>query len=96
MPQQPENITGENWEKKIKGRTGIVYFADYWMRSTDKQKRPTGDHIDLWNGSRMTATGANFFSAFGRRFGLNEFASDASWGYSDVGKSKQILFLEVK
>ena len=51
----PETITGDDWEKKIKGRTGIVYFADYWARGNEKV--PTGDHIDLWNGSRLTASG---------------------------------------
>ena len=32
----------------LKGRTGIVFFQNYW--GTGAQ----GDHIDLWNGSRLT------------------------------------------
>ena len=37
------------------GRTGIIYIKDYWHRSVDKQGRPTGDHIDVWNGYRSSA-----------------------------------------
>ena len=36
------------------GRTGIIFFKDYWKRSTDSG-RPTGDHIDVWNGYRSSA-----------------------------------------
>ena len=32
----------------INGRTGIVFFQNYW--GTGQQ----GDHIDMWNGTRMT------------------------------------------
>lgn len=46
----PEVYDGSNYLDKIKGRTGIVYFEDYWPRpgeSRDHGPR-TGDHIDLW------------------------------------------------
>jgi len=39
---------------KLFGRTGIIYIQDYWRRSTDSD-RPTGDHIDVWNGYRSSA-----------------------------------------
>ncbi|MBI1650276.1 T6SS effector amidase Tae4 family protein [Hyphomicrobium sulfonivorans] len=39
---------------RIFGRTGIIYIQDYWKRSSDAG-RPTGDHIDLWNGYRTSA-----------------------------------------
>lgn len=35
-------------KKGMKGRTGIVFFRNYWGESRQ------GDHIDLWNGSRLT------------------------------------------
>lgn len=97
LPQQPENITGENWEKKVKGRAGIVYFADYWMRSDDRKDRPTGDHIDLWNGSRMTHNVANF----ARRLGIDSVQwlpifDSFDINFSDLTNSKTILFWEVK
>lgn len=97
LPQQPENLTGEDWGKKIKGRTGVVYFADYWMRSTDKEKRPTGDHIDLWNGARLTASGlVGSVMTMARYLGQRSFLPGSDWGYSDLGSSKTILFWEVR
>ena len=27
-----QNITGENWKDKVKGRTGIIFFGEYWSR----------------------------------------------------------------
>ena len=33
---------------------GVIFFNGYWWRSTDTT-RPTGDHIDLWNGWRTSA-----------------------------------------
>jgi len=58
LPQKPENITGKGWEDKIKGRTGIIYFADYWRRDGETT-HATGDHIDLWNGSGLTPSPTN-------------------------------------
>ena len=43
-----------NFKAKIAGKKGIIYFEDYWLRPEDRPERPTGDHIDLWNGSRLT------------------------------------------
>lgn len=40
----------------IGGRKGIIYFKDYWFRVEDLLSgRPTGDHIDVWNGWRTSA-----------------------------------------
>jgi Type VI secretion system (T6SS), amidase effector protein 4 len=52
-----EKITGTeptHYYPKLFGRTGVVYFQDYWKRTTDSG-RPTGDHIDVWNGYRSSA-----------------------------------------
>lgn len=40
---------------KIKGKTGIVFFKDFWARSIREQelRSYSGDHIDLWNGRAM-------------------------------------------
>jgi hypothetical protein len=98
VPKSPEDVTGADWHSKIRGRTGIVYFADYWARSAKETAsgKPTGDHIDLWNGSRLTATGMSFFSTMGRRLGLSSLGAGTSWGYSDLGRSSEILFWEIK
>jgi hypothetical protein len=98
LPMAPENVAGDGWQDKIKGRTGIVYFEDYWARNEQEKaaNRPTGDHIDLWNGARLTAVGWEFFSAWGRRIGVNSFMPGTDRGYSDVRKATAILFWEVK
>lgn len=49
------DITGENWQDKIKGRRGIVSFANYWTRPGETV--PTGDHIDLWKEDTLTSSG---------------------------------------
>ncbi len=46
---QPDNFADE-----LNGRTGIIFLNGYWWRTEDKV-RPTGDHIDLWNGWRTSA-----------------------------------------
>ena len=28
LPKQPENVTGKDWQDKIKNRTGIIYFEN--------------------------------------------------------------------
>jgi hypothetical protein len=43
-----EKFSGKEVFKKIKEKKGIIFFQNYW--GTGNQ----GDHIDLWNGSRLT------------------------------------------
>jgi Type VI secretion system (T6SS), amidase effector protein 4 len=43
-----EKYTGKEGFDKIAKRTGIVFIQNYWGEGRQ------GDHIDLWNGSRMT------------------------------------------
>lgn len=80
-------ITGSEWQNKIRDKTGIVFFQDYWLRPGEKQ--PTGDHIDLWNGSRLTASGLEGFAVTALRFGLG---INSGPGFSDLGKAKRIEF----
>jgi hypothetical protein len=97
LPTKPEAVTGADWQTKIKGRTGIVYFADYWKRNTDAKERPTGDHIDLWNGSRLTASGLlGTLTTMARFLGQRSIGAGTDWGYSDLGTSREILFWEVR
>ena len=35
--QKAESLTPENYKSKIAGRSGIIYFENYWERSTDKK-----------------------------------------------------------
>lgn len=88
----PVDITGPNWQDRIKGRTGIVYFSGYWARDTDRHGQTTGDHIDLWNKDTLTSPGLE-----GRAISFLRFRVGVSraW-YSDLAKSKQIVFWEIK
>lgn len=47
-------VNPADFANELDGRTGIIFFNGYWWRTTDTT-RPTGDHIDLWNGWRTTA-----------------------------------------
>lgn len=69
----------KSFAEELDGRKGIIFFNGYWWRTTDTT-RPTGDHIDLWNGWRTTAK--MLFPWFGWLGGYN--------------KSGQIWFWEVK
>lgn len=95
LPKEPENITGKEWESKVKGRSGIIYFENYWHRKGET-KTATGDHIDLWNGSKLTPNAANNV----RRLGLNSIQwlpwPLDGFNFSDLGNSTKILFWEVK
>ncbi len=81
-----ERYTGKDAFDKIEDRTGIIFLADYWQRSTDKGLARTGDHIDLWNGSRMTS----FFSWFRVHFGISW---DGLW--SDYRLASEVLFWHI-
>lgn len=54
LPTKVEKLAGKEAfgeaERKpgIKGRTGLVFFQNYWGPGAQ------GDHIDLWNGARLT------------------------------------------
>jgi hypothetical protein len=92
LPVHGQTVTGEDWQKKVKGRTGIIYFANYWARPGEAAA-PSGDHIDLWNGSRLTATGLEGVIVDFLRFGLD---IQSGPGFSNLGKATTILFLEVQ
>jgi hypothetical protein len=68
-----------NFADELNGRKGIIFFNGYWWRTTDTT-RPTGDHIDLWNGWRTSAK--MLFPWFGWLGGYN--------------KSSEVWFWEVK
>lgn len=82
---------GDDWQSSIKNKKGILFFANYWLR--DGEKTPSGDHIDLWNGSRLTASGLEGILVTAARFGLG---INSGPGFSDLGKSTEILFWEAQ
>ncbi len=81
-----EQITGTSTAEfypQLFGRTGIIFIKDYWHRSIDKPGRPTGDHIDVWNGYRSSAKW------------LMEWFSWLGY-YSNYADANEIWFWEVK
>lgn len=97
LPKQSEDITGKDWESKVKGRTGVIMFYAYWTHDGQSTANASGGHIDLWNGSRLTISGfLDGFATVGRRIGINSLAAGTRFGYSDLRNSKLILFWEVK
>ena len=77
-----ENISGQKWRDKIDGRTGIICFEDYYTPSGGSG----GDHIDLWNGSRMTDLTSGLRAGFG-------IVVPGYW--SDLRKARKIRFFPV-
>ncbi|MGC4079088.1 MAG: type VI secretion system amidase effector protein Tae4 [Rubrivivax sp.] len=95
LPAKAAVITGSDWQERIKDRTGIVYFEDYWARQGETAT-PTGDHIDLWDGSGLTYSVVNRV----RRMGVQQLRW-LPWpldglNFSDLAASRQILFWEIK
>ncbi len=81
-----EVISGEDAAKfypLVFGRTGVLFIKDYWHRSSDAQDRPTGDHIDVWNGYRSSAKW------------LMEWFSWLGY-YSNYAGANELWFWEVK
>ncbi|NLP61265.1 type VI secretion system amidase effector protein Tae4 [Paraburkholderia sacchari] len=87
-----EDVTGPDWEAKVKGRTGIIQFSRYWSRDGESAANASGGHIDLWNGLKLTSPSIGGAINTFMRFtpGIS-----SAW-YSDLGMSRQILFWEIK
>jgi RHS repeat-associated protein len=90
------SMAGAEWEEKLRNKTGIVFFKDYWKRDTDKGAATTGDHIDLWNKDTLTRFGWASFFRF--TLGIPEIPNPFGEGnyYSDLSESKAVWFWEVK
>lgn len=86
-------VTPEDFAKQISGRNGIIFFKDYWQRTVNGKKESvrnrSGDHIDLWNGSRLTkkSSWARIHLRIGN-FGLHSVSDE----FSDLERSRSIWF----
>lgn len=87
------SVSPTSFQEELAGKTGIIFFKDYWVRSGQTQR--TGDHIDLWNENELAGSGAvgSFFRA---NFGgfIEERLPFLS--LSDFHKSTEVLFWEIK
>jgi len=87
LPAQPENVTGADWEVKVRGRTGIIFFGGYWQRDGEAMGQGSGGHIDLWNGQKMTGFGSGFRARW-------NIVINGIWSY--LNAAKIILFSPIK
>jgi hypothetical protein len=96
---KPEVVTGKDWQKAVKGRTGIIFFGSYWRR-TLKEKEPSGDHIDLWNLDRLTPsteTTLRFDVGISKVWNpLSVVGIGPENLFSNLADSKQILFWNIR
>ncbi len=80
-----EKINPKSFQTDMHGRTGIIFFKDYWQRGNDSFENRSGDHIDLSNKDEITSSSMftrNILEFFGR--------------VSDFNQSHEIWFWEVK
>lgn len=92
-----EDITGLDWESKVKGRTGIIAFSRYWHRASERSSPASGGHIDLWNGFRTTYGGFKQTTAVvGRQMGLNAAGPEDNRWWSDLRNAENISFWEIR
>ncbi len=87
---------GKDFATRLAGRTGIVFFEDYWLR--DGEKYPSGDHIDLWRIDRLTPSFETFLR-FTLGFSSFRVPNDLRGGFSQVfsnlENSRRVVFWEI-
>jgi hypothetical protein len=89
-------VTPDDFAKELSGRAGIIFFKDYWQRTENRKKEAfrnrSGDHIDLWNGNRITdwKSWARIHIRIGS-LGLHTFVP----GFSDLEDSRSVWFWRV-
>jgi hypothetical protein len=96
---KPEDVTGMDWRTKIARRQGIVYFVGFWPRTDAEKADPklySGDHIDLWNGTRLEISSDDAPAQIARSLGWNQGLTQFTFGWHNLNNSKQILFWQVQ
>ena len=89
---EPIEVPAANFEGILDGKTGIIFFKDYWTRPGQSQR--TGDHIDLWNKNELASIG--YVETTIRNFLGEHIENLPVIQISDLHKSKRILFWEIK
>lgn len=80
-----ETIAPADFQSILDGRTGVIFFKDYWQRGRESEANRSGDHIDLWNKDGITSS-SMWWRAVTEFFGV----------VSDLNASREIWFWEVK
>lgn len=52
--QKRLKVDSKNFQRELFMKKGIIFFKDYWTRKGEKFRNRSGDHIDLWDGQRLT------------------------------------------
>lgn len=78
-------VQPDSFQSTLKGKTGVIFFKDYWRRGSESFANRSGEHIDLWNKDEITGSGMFMRSVY-EFFGV----------VSDLNNSKEIWFWEVK
>lgn len=81
-----EKIDPTKYQSELDGRTGFIFYKDYWQRDGESFKNRSGDHIDLWNKNRSTG------EMFAWQRGLSEWLSS---DVSDRNQAKDVWFWQV-
>ncbi|MGR8932442.1 MAG: T6SS effector amidase Tae4 family protein [Gammaproteobacteria bacterium] len=80
-----QEIDPKSFQDDLDGKTGIIFFKDYWQRGNESFDSKSGDHIDLWNKDEITGGNMTTRSIY-EFFGV----------VSDLNKSKEVWFWKVK
>ena len=84
LPFSVEKHSGKDAFDKINGR-GIIFFQNYWGPGNQ------GDHIDLWDGSRLT----DWFTWVRIHARIGTFGVHSITPLSDLEKSQSVWFWRV-
>ena len=64
-----QNVQPGNFQTSLSGRTGVIFFKDFWQRAGQRIESRSGDHIDLWSKNRITG-GSMLYRSFIEFLGL--------------------------
>ncbi|MCA9131369.1 MAG: hypothetical protein KDB22_30005 [Planctomycetales bacterium] len=78
-----QTVAPSKYQSELSGKTGIVFFKNYWQRQGETFANRTGDHIDLWNHNRTTG----YWFSWSRNFW-----ESISGDVSDRNKSSEVWF----
>ena len=94
--QKVRKINPEKASAGLHGKTGIIFFKDYWQRNINGKienfRNKSGDHIDLWNGSKLTSLSNFHYRLHDLSLGTKSYYNDVELGYNTY---KEILFWRV-
>jgi hypothetical protein len=96
---KPESsLGGSAVIERLKGKRGVVFFKDFWQRevpgtppTSEAFGNRSGDHIDLWDGTRIpNAPPVDFSRA------ATTAPNPVDWWSRYFGNAKEVWFWELK